>query len=114
MGDFLIQFGLLTGLIISFVIFYYFGKLHDGWIFLASLFLINLAVDLIQPPYAVSPQGTIESSYYFSTVAIDYVIGTLFSSVFSGILLFYMTYFVGFIILFVAAMYLGKLSKTRK
>jgi len=107
--------GLLFGLMLSFVTFYYFGKVHDGWLFITSVFLVSLAWDLIQPPYAIDVNGVINSSIFFNVSSIDYTIGIFFSGIgYTGIILFYMTYVIGFAILFSMALFLGKLSQKDK
>ena len=107
--------GIIVGLVLSFVVFYYFGKNHDGYLFTASLFLLALAWDLVQPPYAVDFSGTISQQALLSTASIDYFLGVFWQGLgFSGALLYYMTYVVSFAILFSLAVVLTKKSRRGK
>jgi hypothetical protein len=108
----LVGFGIITGLVLSFIIFYYFGKNHDGWLYTGSLFLLALAWDLVQAPYAVDFNGVISSQALLSSASIDFFVASILSGFgVSGIVLFYLTYVGGFALLFSLAIVLTKMSK---
>lgn len=108
--DVIMQF-LIVGLPLSFIVFYYFGKLQDGWMYMLSLFLTALAWDLILPPYIIGLDGVFNTQVLLSGTATDTFIGTIWSGIgFSGFPLFIMTYPFTFSILFFAATFLFKMA----
>ncbi len=113
MLDYPIQF-LFIGLPISIVIFYYFGKITDGWLYLFALLLVNQAWDLVMPPYAVDPTGMINGSMYMAATSVDYFFGSILHSMgINGYTLYLSTYIGCFIILFVSGTILAKMSKRK-
>lgn len=111
--DVLMQF-LLVGLPLSFIVFYYFGKLQDGWMYMLSLFLTALAWDLILPPYIIGLDGVFNTQALLSGTATDTFIGTIWSGIgFTGFPLFVITYPVTFSILFFAATFLFKMARKK-
>lgn len=107
----LMQF-LLLGLPLTVVILFYFGRLHDGWKFVASLILITYAWDLVQFPYMVSFDGQLSTQPMLYGTSIDYLIGSLFSGIgFNGILLYYLTYGISFALLFLGAVLISGKKK---
>lgn len=98
-----VQF-VIIGLPLTFVTLFYFGKLYDGWKFIAGLILVTYAWDLIQPPFMVDFSGTLSSSPLLYGTSIDYVMGLFFSGMgISGTALYYMTYVFGYALLLILA-----------
>lgn len=102
-----VQF-LIIGLPLTCVILFYFGRLHDGWKFVASLILVTYSWDLLQPPYMVNYAGQLSTQPLLYGTSIDYVVGTFFSGFgIAGTLLYYATYLLGFAVLFLVAIALS-------
>jgi hypothetical protein len=105
---------LLVGLPISFVVFYYFGKQHDGLAAIIALFLGALSWDLVMPPYAVDLAGVLSSQAMLSGTATDYFIASIWQAIgFSGFVLYFLTYTISFAILYVLATILMKIAKRK-
>jgi uncharacterized membrane protein len=108
--DVVLQF-VIVGLPLSFLVFYYFGKQHDGWMYIASLFTAALAWDLVLPPYTVGLDGVFSTQALLSGTSIDTFVGTIWSGLgVNGFLLFFLTYPVSFAILFTLATVLFKMA----
>jgi len=101
----LLQF-FVIGIPLFFVIFYYFekGTKKSPKGHLLGLFLSSLGWDLVSPAFSVFPSGAVSSStaLFLNGTSVDYFIGTALHFLgITGATLFFATYVVFFVILYV-------------